>query len=239
MATQQARNRPLAGWSAFELINRRGGMSDMGHTLQADLLPPRRRSHHGIDPAARDEIAGLVRAAAGGDQASWERLVRQFGAMVWAVARAHRLSDAAAGDAVQATWLKLIEHLDDLKEPARVGAWLATTARRECLRVLRASKREVLLGEELPEDEAPDAPADAELLLAERDLALWQSFSRLQPSDQALLRLLMADPPPAYEEISAALDVPIGSIGPTRARALERLRRQLGRDGTLTLLSVR
>jgi RNA polymerase sigma factor (sigma-70 family) len=139
---------------------------------------------------------------------------------------------------VQATWLKLIEHLDDLNEPARVGAWLATTARRECLRVLRSSKRELLLGEDLPEDEEPDAAADAEVLIAERDLALWRSFSRLRPSDQALLRLLMADPPPAYEEISAALDVPIGSIGPTRARALERLRRQLGRDGTLTLLSA-
>ena len=211
----------------------------MGHTLQADLLPPERRSQHGTDRPARDDVAGLIRAASGGDQASWERLVRQFGAMVWAVARAHRLGDAAAGDAVQATWLKLIEHLDDLNEPARVGAWLATTARRECLRVLRSSKREVLLGEELPEDEAPEAPADAELLLAERDLALWRSFSQLRSSDQALLRLLMADPPPAYEEISAALDVPIGSIGPTRARALERLRRQLGRDGALTLLSAR
>jgi RNA polymerase sigma factor (sigma-70 family) len=214
-------------------------MSDMGHTLQADLLTPERRSYHGTGRPIRDNVAGLVRAAAAGDQASWERLVRQFGGMVWAVARAHRLGDAAAGDVVQATWLKLIEHLDDLNEPARVGAWLATTARRECLRVLRGSKRELLLGEDLPEDEAPDAPADAEVLIAERDLALWRSFSRLRPGDQALLRLLMADPPPAYEAISAALDVPIGSIGPTRARALERLRRQLGRDGTLTLLSAR
>jgi len=182
------------------------------------------------------DVVKLVRAATAGDQRSWNALVREFSGMLWAVARGHRLSEANAADVVQGTWLKLVEHLDDLNEPARLGAWLATTARRECLRVLRDSKRQVLLGDEMPDP--PDVPADDELLIAERDLALWQSFSRLRPSDQALLRMLMADPRPAYEEISAALDLPIGSIGPTRARALERLGQELGKDGSLALVSA-
>jgi RNA polymerase sigma factor (sigma-70 family) len=123
---------------------------------------------------------------------------------------------------VQTTWLRLVEHLDRLQDPSRVGAWLATTARRECLRVLRDSARQV------PTEELPETPVNAELdaalLAAERDRALWQAFGGLSERCQALLRILVADPPPSYEEIGAALDMPIGSIGPTRARCLERLR---------------
>jgi RNA polymerase sigma factor (sigma-70 family) len=185
-----------------------------------------------------DALISVVRAAAAGDPASWDRLVREFGGLVWAVARGHRLGDADAADVFQATWLKLIEHLGDLKDPARVGPWLATTARRECLRVLRNAKRQIPTGAELPDHEPIDVPADEELLTAERDAALWRGFLRLRPSDQALLRLLMADPRPSYEEISAALDVPIGSIGPTRARALDRLRRELDTEGCLALLTA-
>jgi len=198
-----------------------------------DAHDPRDTGHR-----SGEAVAALVRVAAAGDESSWVQLVGRFGGLVRAVARRHRLGEADAADAVQATWLKLIEHLDDLNEPARVGAWLATTARRECLRVLRDGKRQVPLGDELPEGDPPDISEGDELLIAERDVALWRSFSRLRPSDQALLRLLMADSRPAYEEISSALDMPIGSIGPTRARALERLRRELGRDGTLALLSI-
>jgi RNA polymerase sigma factor (sigma-70 family) len=158
--------------------------------------------------------------------------------MVWAVARAHRLRDADAADVAQATWLKLLEHVERLNEPARVGAWLATTARRECLRVLRLAQKQVLLGDDAPESECQEQTPQERLLCAERDEILWRAFQRLRPSDQALLGLLVADPRPAYEEIAAALDIPIGSIGPTRARALERLRRELERQGTLTLVRV-
>jgi RNA polymerase sigma factor (sigma-70 family) len=189
------------------------------------------------------ELTALVSSAAAGDQRGWDALVREFGGLVWAVARAHRLSDADAADVAQTTWLRLLEHHDRLHDRARVGAWLATTARRECLRVLRGANRQVLLGDDTPELESPDPAPDEELLIAERDRALWRrdralwrSFERLRASDQALLRLLIADPRPAYEEISAALDMPIGSIGPTRARALERLRRQLDSEQTLTRL---
>jgi RNA polymerase sigma factor (sigma-70 family) len=168
------------------------------------------------------EVAELVRAAAEGDRDAWDALVDRFNGLVWSVARSHRLSTVDASDVVQTTWLRLVEHLGRLQEPERVGAWLATTARRESLRTLRQSARQ-LPTEELPEV-AEDAKLDAALLVEERDRALWQAFGELSERCQTLLRILVADPPPSYEEVSAALDMPIGSIGPTRQRCLERLR---------------
>jgi RNA polymerase sigma factor (sigma-70 family) len=177
-----------------------------------------------------EAVAELVRSAAEGSEPAWEQLVAEFGGLVWSVTRSYRLSNADAADVAQTTWTRLVEHLDALTEPSRVGAWLATTARRECLRVLRGSRREVPVEDAALEVVLSDEPVDAELLLAERDEALWSGFARLRARDQALLRLLTADPRPAYEEIAAALDIPIGSIGPTRARALERLRLELERQ---------
>ena len=174
--------------------------------------------------------ADLVRAAAGGDQAAWDGLVARFGRLVWSIARAYRLSSADAEEVSQTTWLRLVEHLDRIREPDHVGSWLASTARRECLRVLRAGARELPSDDELPA--SGDTPgSDDRLLREERDSALWRAFERLSARCQALLRVLMADPPPAYEEVSAALGMPIGSIGPTRARCLERLRAQFGPGG--------
>ena len=181
------------------------------------------------------EIARLVRSAAAGDQRAWGTLIDEFGGIVSAVVRAHRLADADAADVTQTTWLRLFEHLEDLRQPSRVGAWLATSARRECLRVLRAAHRHAPLDDDTPESQSPESPAAEALLTAERNQALRRSFQRLRESDKALLRMLMVDPRPPYEEISAALDMPIGSIGPTRARAFERLRQELTRDGIITL----
>jgi len=181
-------------------------------------------------------VPTLLVAAATGDERAWDGLLDRFGSMIWAIARAHRLGDADAADVAQATWTALLTHLGQLKDPDRVGAWLATTARRECLRVLGQARSMVPYGDELPELEAPEPPAIEGLEVDQRDAALWRSFRRLRGTDQALLRLLMADPAASYGEISAALDIPIGSIGPTRARALERLRRELRRDGALALL---
>ncbi len=168
------------------------------------------------------EVAELVRAAAEGDRAAWDGLVDRYNGLVWSVARSFRLASADASDVVQTTWLRLVEHLGSLQDPERVGAWLATTARREALRTLRHSARQVPT-EELP-DAGTDAQLDAALLVAERDRALWQAFGGLSERCQALLRVLVADPPPSYDEISASMDMPIGSIGPTRQRCLERLR---------------
>jgi RNA polymerase sigma factor (sigma-70 family) len=176
-------------------------------------------------------VTRLVHDAARGDHAAWDALVDEFAGLVWAVARAHRLSDADAADVAGATWLALVENLDRLREAERVGAWLATTARRESLRVLRCAKRQVPTGDELADEPADVPHLGADLLTDERDAVLWRAFERLPGRDQALLRMLVADPQPSYEEISAALQMPIGSIGPTRARSLERLRRELERDG--------
>jgi RNA polymerase sigma factor (sigma-70 family) len=204
-------------------------------SMRSNLDPwPRERSLRGPLSVAR--ISSLVADAAAGDQLAWNDLVQEFGGMIRAIARAHRLRAPDASEVSQATWLRLLEHVGQLKEPARVAAWLATTARRECLRVLRDNERRVLYGDQTFELESPDiSPADAVLLSARNDV-LWRSFSRLRASDQALLRLLMADPRPSYEETAAALDIPIGSIGPTRQRALARLRRELDHQGSLNLM---
>jgi RNA polymerase sigma factor (sigma-70 family) len=175
-------------------------------------------------------LPDLVHDARQGDPRAWDELVRRYGGLVAAVARAHRLHEADAADVTQATWLKLVVNLTALRDPAALGGWLATTARRECLRVLRDAARAVPYAE--PPERVDDAPGiDAGVLVTERDAQLWGAFARLGQRDQALLRMLAADPPPSYSDISAALGMPIGSIGPTRARALERLRRELDREG--------
>jgi RNA polymerase sigma factor (sigma-70 family) len=186
-----------------------------------------RRLRRGMSTAVSD-VEQLVRDAAAGDQAAWNRLVERFNGLVWAVARAHRLAGADASDVVQTTWLRLVENLDRLQDPERVGAWLATTARRECLRTLRLTARVLPTETELLPDPGTDAPLGASLVADERDRALWAAFGGLSERCQALLRLLVADPAPSYEEIAAAVGMPVGSIGPTRARALARLRAELG-----------
>jgi RNA polymerase sigma factor (sigma-70 family) len=176
-------------------------------------------------PSRDVDLAARVRAAAAGDQAAWESLVAQFASLVWSVARAHRLSDADASDVSQTTWLRLVEHLGRLRQPERVGAWLAATARNECLRVLRLSGRQVPTGEELEAVDEDAPPPGSELFLSERDAALWRAFRTLDTRCQALLRVLVAEATESYEDVAAALGMPIGSIGPTRQRCLERLRR--------------
>ncbi len=182
------------------------------------------------------EIANLVLAARAGDRASWYTLVDQFNGLIWAVARAHRLGDADAADVVQVTWVRLVERFDQLHNPASVGGWLATTARRECLRILNANRRHVPMGEGVEQESLAPLPGES-LVEIERHQAVRQAFSLLPKRDQALLRLLTAEPSLTYEEISAALRMPIGSIGPTRRRALERLRRGLETRGVMTLIT--
>ena len=179
------------------------------------------------------ETAALVAAAADGDRTAWEQLVDRHGGLVWAVARSFRLSDADAADVVQTAWLRLVENLGRLREPDRVGSWLATTARHESLAVLRRSARtvptdvEVLVG-----STDPDEPAVGSALESQQDAeALWAAFEGLGERCARLLRVLMADPPPRYAEVSAALDMPVGSIGPTRARCLRQLRDLMGSGG--------
>ena len=176
------------------------------------------------------EVGRLVERAADGDHDAWNELVDEFADLVWAIARSHRLSDEDAADVSQTTWCKLVEHLDRLKEPGRVGAWLVTTARRESIACKPRAARMVPWGDDPPElaDIAPQH--DARLLREERDEALWTAFTRLDERDRTLLRMTVAEPSPCYKEVGAVLGMPVGSIGPTRGRALERLRRAVGDD---------
>ena len=167
----------------------------------------------------------MIRAAHNGDEAAWAAIVDRFAGLVWSTARAHRLTAAEAADVSQTTWLRLIENLDRIKDPERVGAWLATTARRECLRHIRLKGREVPTGEDSVFEAPAEDHVERRLITRERNAALRRAFARISERCQALLRLLAAPEPPSYEEVAAAFGMPIGAIGPTRARCLDQLRR--------------
>jgi RNA polymerase sigma factor (sigma-70 family) len=192
----------------------------------AHALPPSR------DPEA-DVVAALVVEAAAGSQQAWDGLVARYNRLVWAVARSFRLSEHDAADVVQTTWLRLVEHLGAVQQPERVGSWLGTTARREALRVARARGESVEhpSGDDLAV--VPDAaPSIEESLLArERDAELYRAVLQLSDRCQQLLRVLAASPPPRYETVSEALGLPVGSIGPTRGRCLDKLRKVLTEQG--------
>lgn len=170
-------------------------------------------------------VRRLVAEAAAGDPAAWDQLVEAFSGLVWSVARGHGLYGAEAADISQTVWLRFVEHLHRIRQPERAGAWLATTARHECLRVLRRRGRTLAMAD-VPEqlDGARDADPGAVVLAAEDHELLMAALQDVSGPCQTLLRLLIADPPLSYDEISAALDMPKGSIGPTRQRCLSRLR---------------
>jgi RNA polymerase sigma factor (sigma-70 family) len=172
------------------------------------------------------DVATLVRRAAEGDKWAWERLVDQFGRLIWSITRDFRLPESDASDVFQATWLRLLEHIDRLEYPARVGSWIATTARHECLRCVAGRKKVLLVQDHSAlSDAIAHAPeADEGLLAAERAVAVRDAMSSLPSRWQRMLELLMADPPASYAEISDQLGLPVGSIGPTRGRCMERLR---------------
>jgi RNA polymerase sigma factor (sigma-70 family) len=170
--------------------------------------------------------AALVRAARCGRQAAWQALVERHDGRIAAVCRKYRLSAADAADVRQTTWLRAVEHLDRIKDPARLDAWLATVARHECLRLIRGAARIQRCDDHAPEPE-PDLRAvpDSRLLEAERRAAVRTAVTALPRRDRALLALLYDAREPSYAEIGRRLRIPVGSIGPTRGRALARLRR--------------
>jgi RNA polymerase sigma factor (sigma-70 family) len=172
------------------------------------------------------DVARLVRRAATGDKSAWERLVDQYNRLIWSITREFKLVESDAADVVQTTWMRLIEHIDRLEHPERVGSWLAATTRNECLRCLAARKRVVLAHEGVMiEGVAENEPEVDEALLArERAAIVRAAMTQLPGRWQRLMEMLMADPPVPYARISDELGLPIGSIGPTRARCLARLR---------------
>lgn len=172
-------------------------------------------------------LTDLVTAAAEGERAAWNEIVERFSSLLWSVARAHRLGQDDAADVVQNTWLRLVDHLDGIRQPEALAGWLATTARYESLSMLRRRGRDVPVRDDdlAPNVADPTALAlDAALLDDERDGRLWQCFAQLPARCQRLLRVLMAVDRPNYASVSEALGLPVGSIGPTRMRCLTTLR---------------
>jgi RNA polymerase sigma factor (sigma-70 family) len=173
-------------------------------------------------------VIDLVTRAATGDKRAWDALVERYIPLTWSICRSYRLCDADAEDVGQNVWLQLVDQLDKIREPAALPGWLVTVTRRECLRVLGATRgpraARCVTGAEIIADEQSET-AEQLLLAAERHAALREALVALPPSGQRLIGLLLEDPPVPYAEISAQLGIPIGSIGPTRRRCLEKLRR--------------
>src|SRR4029077_14821609 len=191
--------------------------------------------------ASSGSLTSLVERVRGGDVAAWNAIVDRFAGLVWGVARRHRLSASDAADVSQTTWLRLVEHIDRIQDPERVGGWLATTARHEALQVLRISDRELPSEHDNYIDLVAAEHAegvDADLLTEERDTMLWSLVSMLPARCQLLLSVLHAESRLSYVEIGEALDMPTGSIGPTRARCLEHLRRLAESRGITTIEGV-
>ena len=182
-----------------------------------------------------DPVPGWVRAAAAGDQQAWDLLVDRFSGLVWAICREHRLSDSDAADTVQLTWLRLLENLSRIRDPQRLAGWLATTCRRECLAVLRQSKKTVpTTADSLDLVMGGSGAADQAVLATEQRAILWQAFTRLSDWCQQILRALILDAeegPPSYRLVAAQLQTPVGGLGPTRARCLSQLRKLLDSSG--------
>jgi RNA polymerase sigma factor (sigma-70 family) len=174
---------------------------------------------------AFDPTIALIEAA-DGDQRAWDSLVTRYSGLVWATARSFRLGDADAADVFQATWFRLVEKLNLIRNGDGLGAWLATTARNEAIDVLRRRGREspAELSEHLLGARSTSGLPEEAVLREEEDRLLWQAVHRLPERCSRLLRAMGADPVPSYAELAGALGMPVGSIGPTRARCLETLR---------------
>jgi RNA polymerase sigma factor (sigma-70 family) len=174
------------------------------------------------------DAALLVARARSGDEAAWSALVDRYGPLVHRVARSFRLNAADAADVSQTVWLRLIESVGRLHEPQHIAAWLATTTRRECLNLLRRSRRQLPFGDEAVFDgDAGAEPLDAGVLRSVRNEEVRRAYATLPTRCRQVLRVVHAEPAPAYADIAGATGMSVGSVGPTRARCLESLRRSL------------
>ncbi len=178
------------------------------------------------------ETGDLVERARDGDRDAWNELVDRFARMVLAVAASNGVRPADRDDVAQVTWLKLAQNLDRIERPDAVGAWLAMTCRHEALRVRARGAREIPVEDEAFARLADDTDVENEALRSIPDNELPAAFAKLSDRCQTLLRLLLLERP--YGEISEILGMPIGGIGPTRSRCLDKLRRLLPNASGIT-----
>jgi RNA polymerase sigma factor (sigma-70 family) len=190
---------------------------------------PRALTRTDADPVCGDPVVtDLVTRARNGEEQAWDALVERYAPLIWSICRRYRLGGADADDVGQSVWLLLVDHLGKVRDPAALAGWLATTTRRECLRVLRAGRGPHRAWYAPDAENIPDernGTAEHELLAAERHAALREAFMDLPPSGQQLIAILIQDPPVPYAELSARLGRPVGSNGPPRGRCLDKLRR--------------
>ena len=181
----------------------------------------------GVQTCALPIFVDLVTRPRDGDRQAWDALVDRYAPLIWAICRRYRLDRADAEGVGQIVWLRLLEQLEKIRDRAALAGWLATTAQRECIKVLRTRRpqpaRYVPDVGHVADDQA--GMAEQELLAAEHDAALREALARLPAYCQRLIALLCADPPVPYAEISGRLGIAVGSIGPYRGRCLEKLRR--------------
>jgi len=172
------------------------------------------------------DLSTLVRAGVDGDEDAWQELVRRHARLIAMVMRQYRLGTADAQDVSQLVWLRLFENLRNIRDPEGLPGWILTTARHECQRYVRRRDRSIAIDPLTLATFRSDDPSelDGQLLAAERHEVLLAAMAELPPRHQQLLSLLLVDPPYPYTEVSRILDIPVGSIGPTRRRALEKLR---------------
>lgn len=174
-------------------------------------------------PVADPDLVALVRRAVDGDPAALTCIVERFDRSLRAIVRFYRLSPFDVDDVVQATWLQFMEHRCSLREPAAIKGWLATTARRQSLKVLQRRVREQPSDDPALGENMRVAEPCEELIAAERRAALLDALARLPVSSRRLMTLMIARPGMSYEQVGEALGMPIGSIGPTRLRCMSRL----------------
>jgi RNA polymerase sigma factor (sigma-70 family) len=179
-------------------------------------------SPHASTPIPQINLADLVARAAAGDQPAWDELVTRLEPLIRGIARRYRLSASDSDDVVQATWLALLDHISDLRDPARIPGWLATTARRNCAGKRKSPERERLSGEiDVPGEE--DSPEQI-VISAERRQTVTRALATLPDRQRILVNLLMQEPALAYTQIAARMQMPVGSIGPTWGRCATKLR---------------
>ena len=173
-------------------------------------------------------VTELVTRAGHGDKQAWDAIVERYAPLIWSICRSYRLDRSDAEDVGQNVWLQLVSHVATIRDPAALPGWLVTATRRECSRVLRAGRGPQTAEQLLDVEAVPDnqsRTAEQELLAAERHAALCEALTCLPPTRRQLMAMLIEDPPVPYAEISARLGIPISSIGPTRRRCLDKLRR--------------
>lgn len=190
-------------------------------------------------PTVSPSDTELVEAATKSDQEAWEQLIGRYQPLINAINLRHQLAPSDAHDVSQYVWMQLLSHIHTLRDPRALPGWIAATTKHRCYEILRAHKRSVTVDPlVIARSDLVDMAArstnsevhfavDDELLRAEQRCAVRQGLAELTETQQQLLLLLVADPPVPYCEISRRMRLPIGSIGPTRARLLKKLQKTI------------